>query len=911
MLNMIDTQDKLKNFSEQQLVTEMQQPTGSAPQFMVLGEIERRKRMRQDMQRQEGLMQPTVAQEAVSAAGVPQQGIAGLAQSLAPKTDMAQNTGVGTVQQPVKMAVGGRMSGGTIANIANLKVVRPDLYEEYKDDPEMLELTAEFFASGAAVDSEQTGLEALEAPYTPPMNPKGITAMIPALATATDDEKTALLFPDGNRGVPVVQPPEMGPEFNEFGPEGLAARTAAAERDNQERMGFLAARDAEADRMMGINDPVGSSMEDMARMRIAEEDMAMAQPVPQPLGGITVGGVDRGGRTNEEILAEAQAMIAARRSPESDALLARINTGPADRRAAANKRAAERAAERAATVDSFGPDAFAQRTAAAEIQNQARLAEAAGIDARADRMMDINKIPERGIGALIEGPGGPVTDGAMLSSEANAAINAVQAENSRRQDADSRRAATQNLRSTAASIASLENPQIAPASGLASVVADTPPTAPAMGVQADIDRLSGIINDSKLPPAVRANAAQELQALQNSIAVRQYGGNLSAAANGIDLPEGYIMGPMGPMLDPNYRAPGKTGISIVDKAALAGTEALATLAESGAVNPTLIETAETIAKQADFERVLNPINQEIAEITAALDNPYVPADLKSGMEARIAALKTEIPVAASAGPSKLVPPTMDSIKPINSTASGYKGLIDPTTGSTGLASYVAPEGSASSGDDLPQALKNVRTDAAFLSPKTTPVVKGGGTSGGTSVRTGGGTSAGSGQGRIADLIADRKKQGDQDKWLALAQAGLSLMSSGDFGKAGQEGLAALMAQRAQMNKFDTDMLKLESDLALNNARIAASRRSGVAKPKAVPAAFLTDLRKQIEATEAKLSSLRAPVPAGRIYGAAQDPDAAARKSLNAEMRDLRGRVALIYNQRNLGGSFDPGRTVVN
>jgi hypothetical protein len=180
------------------------------------------------------------------------------------------------------------------------------------------------------------------------------------------------------------------------------------------------------------------------------------------------------------------------------------------------------------------------------------------------------------------------------------------------------------------------------------------------------------------------------------------------------------------------------------------------------------------------------------------------------------------------------------------------------------------------------------------------------------VRTGGGTSAGSGQGRIADLIADRKKQGDQDKWLALAQAGLSLMSSGDFGKAGQQGLAALMAQRAQMNKFDTDMLKLESDLALNNARIAASRRSGVTAPKAVPAAFLTDLRKQIEATEAKLSSLRAPVPAGRIYGAAQDPDAAARKSLNAEMRDLRGRVALIYNQRNLGGApADPGRTVVN
>jgi hypothetical protein len=85
-----------------------------------------------------------------------------------------------------------------------------------------------------------------------------------------------------------AEPAEMGPEFNEFGPEGLAARTAAAERDNQERMGILAARDAEADRMMGVNDPVGSSMEDRSRMRIDEEDRVMTTPVPQPLSDIVL-----------------------------------------------------------------------------------------------------------------------------------------------------------------------------------------------------------------------------------------------------------------------------------------------------------------------------------------------------------------------------------------------------------------------------------------------------------------------------------------------------------------------------------------------------------------------------------------------------------------------------------------------
>ncbi len=155
MLNMIDTQDKLKNFSEAQLIKEMQMPSGSAPQFMVLSEIERRKRMRSDAQRQEGLMQPTVAQEAVSAAGVPQQGIAQVAQAMAPKTDMAQNTGVPSVQtsklpgqpnQPQRMADGGIMrlapggfvSGGDMNAIARLKISNPALYEQYKDNPEEL-----------------------------------------------------------------------------------------------------------------------------------------------------------------------------------------------------------------------------------------------------------------------------------------------------------------------------------------------------------------------------------------------------------------------------------------------------------------------------------------------------------------------------------------------------------------------------------------------------------------------------------------------------------------------------------------------------------------------------------------------------------------------------------------------------
>ena len=44
-MNILQVQDDLKNFSEEQLVNEMQMPSGNAPQFLVLSELNRRKRM--------------------------------------------------------------------------------------------------------------------------------------------------------------------------------------------------------------------------------------------------------------------------------------------------------------------------------------------------------------------------------------------------------------------------------------------------------------------------------------------------------------------------------------------------------------------------------------------------------------------------------------------------------------------------------------------------------------------------------------------------------------------------------------------------------------------------------------------------------------------------------------------------
>ena len=51
-MNIIDLQERLKDLPETALMQEMQMPSGTAPQFLVLSELKRRKRMRDEYQRQ-------------------------------------------------------------------------------------------------------------------------------------------------------------------------------------------------------------------------------------------------------------------------------------------------------------------------------------------------------------------------------------------------------------------------------------------------------------------------------------------------------------------------------------------------------------------------------------------------------------------------------------------------------------------------------------------------------------------------------------------------------------------------------------------------------------------------------------------------------------------------------------------
>ena len=115
MQNLIEIQDQLKGFSDEQLAKEMRFPSGGVPPFLVLGELKRRQTMRLEQERSKAANTPTVAQEAVAAAGMPMGGVAQMAQAMAPRTSMAENTGIATMmpKQPTRMAGGGVIKANT------------------------------------------------------------------------------------------------------------------------------------------------------------------------------------------------------------------------------------------------------------------------------------------------------------------------------------------------------------------------------------------------------------------------------------------------------------------------------------------------------------------------------------------------------------------------------------------------------------------------------------------------------------------------------------------------------------------------------------------------------------------------------------------------------------------------------
>jgi len=116
-MNIIELQDNLKDLPDRALVQEMQMPTGNMPQFLVLSELTRRRRMRDEYNRQKAADMPTVAEEVMTASGVPQGGITAIARNMAPNSSIAQNTGADMAVQREPTRMPQKMSDGGILRL--------------------------------------------------------------------------------------------------------------------------------------------------------------------------------------------------------------------------------------------------------------------------------------------------------------------------------------------------------------------------------------------------------------------------------------------------------------------------------------------------------------------------------------------------------------------------------------------------------------------------------------------------------------------------------------------------------------------------------------------------------------------------------------------------------------------------
>ena len=219
-MNILDQQDKLKGLSEQQLVSEMQMPTGQMPQFLVLSEITRRKGLRDEMAaREQRGPQSTVAEEAVAAAGMPQQGLGRMAAAMAPKSDVVGNTGIASLPQaPQAMAAGGRVGGQTYD-------VPPTAYLR---DPAVQALAARMGIRPAQMwDQMSEGQRASE---------------VARLAAQDNNASGLVTREDYNLGV--AQPMAMALGQTDFAPNMLQASQAGLEENRAAREDFGERSDA-------------------------------------------------------------------------------------------------------------------------------------------------------------------------------------------------------------------------------------------------------------------------------------------------------------------------------------------------------------------------------------------------------------------------------------------------------------------------------------------------------------------------------------------------------------------------------------------------------------------------------------------------------------------------------------------
>jgi len=143
-MNIVQLQEALKDFSDDQLIREMQMPSGQAPQYLVLTELERREKSRQRYQAQQQPQQ-SVAEEALMTrmqggiAPMAPQGMPGMppqsANAPSPMAPPMQPPMTPPMQPPMQMAQGGIVKARDGMYVPSDPMLRALMMQESGGDP--------------------------------------------------------------------------------------------------------------------------------------------------------------------------------------------------------------------------------------------------------------------------------------------------------------------------------------------------------------------------------------------------------------------------------------------------------------------------------------------------------------------------------------------------------------------------------------------------------------------------------------------------------------------------------------------------------------------------------------------------------------------------------------------------------
>ena len=99
MLNILQIEDRLKDMSQDAVMEALNNPNPVIPPFMALAELNRRKRMSDDLAMRQAQNQQTVKDQVIAGAGMPMEMASDMATAMAPKSDIAGNTGLEAMMQ--------------------------------------------------------------------------------------------------------------------------------------------------------------------------------------------------------------------------------------------------------------------------------------------------------------------------------------------------------------------------------------------------------------------------------------------------------------------------------------------------------------------------------------------------------------------------------------------------------------------------------------------------------------------------------------------------------------------------------------------------------------------------------------------------------------------------------------------